>query len=113
MDYRTKDGRGRCACSEQRRRTLISLEPTSLSESSPFAFSFRAWTDPLVANRFLSPTLAATHRRSGGREEIVAEIIGAIRDTWQRLGGEGFFGPALDIERPTFDGVGRAQSFSG
>jgi len=43
----------------------------------------------------------------------MADIIGAIRDKWLRLGGEGFFGPALDIERPTFDGVGRAQAFNG
>jgi uncharacterized protein with LGFP repeats len=42
----------------------------------------------------------------------MADIIGAIRDKWLRLGGEGFFGPALDIERPTFDGVGRAQAFN-
>jgi uncharacterized protein with LGFP repeats len=41
----------------------------------------------------------------------MAEVIGAIRDKWLRLGGEGFSGPALDVERPTFDGVGRAQSF--
>jgi len=39
------------------------------------------------------------------------EVIGAIRDKWLALGGEGVFGPALDGERPTFDGVGRAQSF--
>jgi uncharacterized protein with LGFP repeats len=39
------------------------------------------------------------------------EVIGAIRDKWLALGGEGFSGPALDVERPTFDGVGRAQSF--
>jgi uncharacterized protein with LGFP repeats len=42
----------------------------------------------------------------------MAEVIGAIRDKWLALGGEPFSGPALDIERPTFDGVGRAQSFS-
>jgi uncharacterized protein with LGFP repeats len=41
------------------------------------------------------------------------DVIGAIRDKWLRLGGEGFFGPATDVERPTFDGVGRAQSFAG
>ena len=41
----------------------------------------------------------------------MAEVIGAIRDKWLRLGGEGFSGPALDVERHTFDGVGRAQSF--
>jgi uncharacterized protein with LGFP repeats len=43
----------------------------------------------------------------------MADVIGAIRDKWLRLGGEGFFGPATDVERPTFDGVGRAQPFSG
>jgi uncharacterized protein with LGFP repeats len=43
----------------------------------------------------------------------MAEVIGAIRDKWLVLGGEaGFFGAALDIERPTFDGVGRAQPFA-
>ena len=42
-----------------------------------------------------------------------AEVIGAIREKWLKLGGEGFFGHAIDIERPTFDGVGRAQQFSG
>jgi len=44
----------------------------------------------------------------------MAEVIGAIRDKWLSMGGEGGgFGPALDIERPTFDGVGRAQEFRG
>ena len=43
----------------------------------------------------------------------MADIIGAIREKWLKLGGEGFFGQATDIERPTFDGVGRAQGFSG
>ena len=41
------------------------------------------------------------------------DAIGAIRAKWLQLGGEGFFGPATDVERPTFDGVGRAQTFSG
>jgi uncharacterized protein with LGFP repeats len=40
------------------------------------------------------------------------EVIGAIRDKWLALGGEAFTGPALDIERPTFDGIGRAQMFA-
>jgi len=43
----------------------------------------------------------------------MAEVIGAIRDKWLALGGEARFGAALDIERPTFDGVGRAQAFNG
>ena len=43
----------------------------------------------------------------------MADVIGAIREKWLRLGGEGFFGPAIDVERPTFDGIGRAQRFSG
>ena len=43
----------------------------------------------------------------------MAEVIGAIREAWLRRGGEHGFGPALDIERPTFDGVGRAQEFRG
>ncbi len=42
----------------------------------------------------------------------MAEVIGAIRQKWLALGGESGFGAALDIERPTFDGVGRAQSFN-
>jgi uncharacterized protein with LGFP repeats len=42
----------------------------------------------------------------------MADVIGAIRDKWLALGGDRFTGPALDIERPTFDGVGRAQSFA-
>jgi uncharacterized protein with LGFP repeats len=41
----------------------------------------------------------------------MAEVIGAIRDKWLTLGAEAFTGPALDVERPTFDGVGGAQSF--
>ena len=41
----------------------------------------------------------------------MADVIGAIRDKWLALGGDAFTGPALDVERPTFDGVGRAQSF--
>jgi len=43
----------------------------------------------------------------------MADVIGAIRDKWLALGGEAGFGAALDIERPTFDGVGRAQPFAG
>ena len=43
----------------------------------------------------------------------MADVIGAIREKWLGLGGEGFFGRATDVERPTFDGVGRAQGFSG
>jgi uncharacterized protein with LGFP repeats len=43
----------------------------------------------------------------------MADVIGAIRDKWLQFGGEGGFGAALDIERPTFDGVGRTQSFTG
>ena len=39
------------------------------------------------------------------------DVIGGIRDKWLAMGGEGGFGAPLDIERPTFDGVGRAQSF--
>jgi uncharacterized protein with LGFP repeats len=42
---------------------------------------------------------------------LVTDVIGAIREKWIALGGEGGFGEPLDIERPTFDGVGRAQSF--
>jgi uncharacterized protein with LGFP repeats len=41
------------------------------------------------------------------------DVIGAIRQKWLALGGESFFGPALDVERPTFDGIGRAQPFGG
>jgi uncharacterized protein with LGFP repeats len=40
------------------------------------------------------------------------DVIGAIREKWLALGGEAAFGPALDVERPTFDGVGRAQAFA-
>ncbi len=42
----------------------------------------------------------------------MAEVIGAIRDKWLAFGGEAGFGAALDVERPTFDGVGRAQPFA-
>jgi hypothetical protein len=42
------------------------------------------------------------------------EVIGAIRDKWLALGGPGsVVGEARDVERPTFDGVGRAQEFAG
>ncbi|WP_367575248.1 LGFP repeat-containing protein [Streptomyces griseoaurantiacus] len=42
------------------------------------------------------------------------DVIGAIRDKWAQLGADhGLLGQPLDIERPTFDGVGRAQEFSG
>ncbi|WP_367325633.1 LGFP repeat-containing protein [Streptomyces sp. HUAS ZL42] len=42
------------------------------------------------------------------------EVIGAIRDKWLALGGPGsVVGEPLDIERATFDGVGRAQEFAG
>ena len=41
------------------------------------------------------------------------DVIGAIREKWLNLGGPGGFGAPLDIERPTFDNVGRAQQFSG
>jgi uncharacterized protein with LGFP repeats len=43
----------------------------------------------------------------------MADVIGAIRDKWLALGGEAGFGAALDVERPTFDGTGRAQPFAG
>ncbi|MFE2559986.1 hypothetical protein ACFXGT_28970 [Streptomyces sp. NPDC059352] len=40
------------------------------------------------------------------------EVIGAIRDKWLALGGEGgVLGQPLDVERPTFDTVGRAEEF--
>jgi len=42
----------------------------------------------------------------------MADVIGAIRDKWLALGGDAFTGPALDVERPTFDGLGRAQNFA-
>jgi uncharacterized protein with LGFP repeats len=42
----------------------------------------------------------------------MADVIGAIRDKWLALGGEGGFGAALDVEHPTFDGAGRAQQFA-
>jgi uncharacterized protein with LGFP repeats len=38
------------------------------------------------------------------------DVIGPIRDKWLAFGGERFV-PALDVEHPTFDGVGRAQTF--
>ena len=38
----------------------------------------------------------------------MAEVIGAIREKWLALGCMSGFGAALDIDRPTFDGVGRA-----
>jgi len=43
----------------------------------------------------------------------MSDVIGAIREKWLGLGGEGGFGAALDVERPTFDGIGRAQDFRG
>ncbi|HWU05139.1 MAG TPA: hypothetical protein VN520_01800 [Streptomyces sp.] len=40
------------------------------------------------------------------------EVIGAIREKWLALGGDGgILRQALDDERPTFDGLGRAQEF--
>jgi uncharacterized protein with LGFP repeats len=42
----------------------------------------------------------------------MTDVIGAIRDKWLALGGDSGFGQPLDIERPTFDGTGRAQGFS-
>ena len=41
----------------------------------------------------------------------MADVIGAIRDKWLAIGGDPVTGPALDVERPTFDGVGRRQAF--
>lgn len=42
------------------------------------------------------------------------DVIGAIRDKWNALGGAaGVLGQPLDVERPTFDGTGRAQEFTG
>jgi hypothetical protein len=44
----------------------------------------------------------------------MADVIGAIRDKWVAMGAEGgVLGVALDVELPTFDGVGRAQEFAG
>src|SRR3954468_9135357 len=39
------------------------------------------------------------------------DVIGAIRQKWLALGGGSGYGAALDVERPTFDGVGRQQPF--
>jgi hypothetical protein len=41
------------------------------------------------------------------------QVIGAIREKWIAVGGERGFGAPLDDERPTWDGVGRAQEFQG
>jgi uncharacterized protein with LGFP repeats len=41
----------------------------------------------------------------------MTEVIGAIRDKWMALGGEAGYGAARDVERATFDGVGRWQPF--
>jgi uncharacterized protein with LGFP repeats len=46
------------------------------------------------------------------KEHLMPEVIGAIRDKWLAMGGAAGFGAPLDIERPTFDGVGRTQSFA-
>jgi uncharacterized protein with LGFP repeats len=43
----------------------------------------------------------------------MTEVIGAIREKWLIRGGEAGFGAPLDIERPTFDSIGRAQPFNG
>lgn len=43
----------------------------------------------------------------------MTEVIGAIAEKWQAMGGAAGFGEPADIERPTFDGVGRSQPFSG
>ncbi|MGA9016390.1 MAG: hypothetical protein WB509_28175 [Acetobacteraceae bacterium] len=43
----------------------------------------------------------------------MTDVIGAIAQKWQALGGAGGFGAPEDIERPTFDGVGRTQPFAG
>ena len=42
----------------------------------------------------------------------MTDVIGAIRAKWLTFGGEAGFGRPLDIERPTFDGVGRTQPFA-
>ena len=41
------------------------------------------------------------------------DIVGGIRVKYLQLGGQGFFGTAKDVEKPTFDGLGRFQEFSG
>jgi uncharacterized protein with LGFP repeats len=43
----------------------------------------------------------------------MTDVIGAIAQKWQVLGGAGGFGQPTDIDRPTFDGVGRTQPFAG
>jgi uncharacterized protein with LGFP repeats len=43
----------------------------------------------------------------------MTDVIGAIAQKWQTLGGAAGFGEPIDIERPTFDGVGRTQPFAG
>jgi uncharacterized protein with LGFP repeats len=42
----------------------------------------------------------------------MTDVIGAISAKWLSFGGEAGFGPPLDIERPTFDNVGRTQPFA-
>src|SRR6185437_5826424 len=55
---------------------------------------------------------AGLEPRVGGGT-IMTDVIGAIAQKWNALGGAGGFGQPEDIERPTFDGVGRAQPFAG
>ena len=42
----------------------------------------------------------------------MTDVIGAIRAKSAGLGGEAGFGVPLDVEQPTFDGVGRTQPFA-
>lgn len=42
----------------------------------------------------------------------MTDVIRAIAQKWQVLGGAGGFGQPTDIDRPTFDGVGRTQPFA-
>lgn len=67
-----------------------------------------------IAAEFLRPPAGrAAERRESGVTEMV-DVIGAINDKWRALNAEnGVLGSPLDIERPTFDGIGRAQDFQG
>jgi uncharacterized protein with LGFP repeats len=44
-------------------------------------------------------------------ETKLTDVVGAIREKWLAVGGDAGFGSPIEAERPTFDGVGRAQSF--
>jgi uncharacterized protein with LGFP repeats len=86
------------------------------------------WNNPFIGNNSCNITVTGqnainyvgTRVCGGGNtnaqmryelKPLPVSVFGAIRDKWMQF--QGPLGNPLDVEKPTFDGVGRAQPFQG